>query len=216
MYCMAELNPKLEPGDRIILLHMDDPYRIPVGTKGTVVKISEAPSFMGSSDYHYSVSWDNGSNLYLEPDYDSWVLVKDTKSGKKITTESFGREIEALGKHKNILKHLDYKFIMEYLKKIRESGIVNMLGARSFLEIDQPNFFKLIYRLGGEPEDFIEIEEMVDEVRQKLIAETIRRLNEKNIEVTETSANREFERLTKDVMDFYVSIYGLYNSAFNK
>ena len=52
---MSQLNPKLEPGDRIVLLHMDDPYSaVRMGTKGTVVKIVRVPFDMG---YQYNIKW---------------------------------------------------------------------------------------------------------------------------------------------------------------
>ena len=82
---MSQLNPKLEPGDRIVLLHMDDPYSaVRMGTKGTVVKIVKVPFDMG---YQYNVKWDDGSILDLLPEADSWVLSTDVKPKKNLTTE---------------------------------------------------------------------------------------------------------------------------------
>ena len=41
---MSQLNPKLEPGDRIVLLHMDDPYSaVSMGTKRTLLKMLKVP-----------------------------------------------------------------------------------------------------------------------------------------------------------------------------
>jgi len=79
---MSQLNPKLEPGDRIVLLHMDDPYSaVRMGTKGTVVKIVRVPFDMG---YQYNINWDNGSTLDLLPVTDSWVLAPVVKSTKML------------------------------------------------------------------------------------------------------------------------------------
>lgn len=83
---MSKLNPVLEVGDRIVLLHMDDPYSpVKPGTAGTVLSVKEMPFFQ-ESDYNYDVSWDNGSSLSLEPDVDSWVLKSDydKKKGQKV------------------------------------------------------------------------------------------------------------------------------------
>ena len=67
----SKINPKLEVGDRIILIVMSDPYSpITVGTKGTVTGIGSDP---WSIEPLYYVEWDNGSTLNLIGDEDVWV-----------------------------------------------------------------------------------------------------------------------------------------------
>ena len=79
---MADLNPQLEEGDRIVLLHMDDPFTpVKPGTVGTVVNIERVP--WGNLGYQYRMSWDNKSNLSLDPEVDSWVLKKDWDEKKR-------------------------------------------------------------------------------------------------------------------------------------
>ena len=113
---MSQLNPKLEPGDRIVLLHMDDPYSaVRMGTKGTVVKIVKLPFDMG---YQYNVKWDDGSTLDLLPETDSWVLATDVKPKKNLTTEEFGQELKTLSKHKDIIKNMDYRPVLDFLKLV--------------------------------------------------------------------------------------------------
>ena len=83
---MSKLNPKLEVGDRIVLLHMGDPYSaVKPGTAGTVIGIQKIP-FSDYSDYNYQMDWVTGSTLSLEPDVDSWILKSDydKKKSKKI------------------------------------------------------------------------------------------------------------------------------------
>ena len=85
-----DINPKLEIGDRVILIVMSDPYSpITVGTKGTVTGIGKDP---WSIEPLYYVEWDNGSTLNLIGDEDVWV--KDDKG--EILKESFsGLELNA-------------------------------------------------------------------------------------------------------------------------
>ena len=79
---MADLNPVLEVGDRIVLIHMDDPYdAVKPGTAGTVVEIEKIP--WGKTGYQYRMAWDNGRNLAMDPELDSWVLKSDWESKKK-------------------------------------------------------------------------------------------------------------------------------------
>ena len=205
---MSQLNPKLEPGDRIVLLHMDDPYSaVRMGTKGTVTKIVRVPFDMG---YQYNVKWDDGSTLDLLPDTDSWVLATDVKSKKNLTTEEFGNELKTLSKHKDIIKNMDYRPVLDYLKLIQKSGLVNMLQAMPFLMTDSHNLHKLIYKFDGEPDDYPELFENVDDVRQILVAETIRIMEEKNMEFNDTTINSVFQKVCRAVMEMYISLYSTY------
>jgi hypothetical protein len=205
---MSQLNPKLEPGDRIVLLHMDDPYSaVRMGTKGTVLKIVRVPFDMG---YQYNVKWDDGSTLDLLPDTDSWVLATDVKSKKNLTTEEFGNELKTLSKHKDIIKNMDYKPVLDYLKLVQKSGLVNMLQAMPFLMTDSHDLHKLIYKFNGEPDDYPELFENVDDVKQILVSETIRIMEENNMEFSDFTINRVFQKVCKAVMEMYVSLYSTY------
>ena len=205
---MSQLNPKLEPGDRIVLLHMDDPYSaVRMGTKGTVLKIVRVPFDMG---YQYNVKWDDGSVLDLLPEADSWVLATDVKSKKNLTTEEFGSELKTLSKHKDIIKNMDYRPVLDYLKLVQKSGLVNMLQARVFLMTDSKNLHKLIYKFDGEPEDYPELFENIDEVRDILINETIRIMQEQNMEFDDSTVNRVFQKVCSAVMEMYMSLYSTY------
>ena len=205
---MSQLNPKLEPGDRIVLLHMDDPYSaVRMGTKGTVLKIVRVPFDMG---YQYNVKWDDGSVLDLLPEADSWVLATDVKSKKNLTTEEFSQELKTLSKHKDIIKNMDYRPVLDYLKLVQKSGLVNMLQARVFLMSDSKNLHKLIYKFDGEPEDYPELFENIDEVRDILINETIRIMQEQNMEFNDSTINRVFQKVSSAVMEMYISLYSTY------
>ena len=205
---MSQLNPKLEPGDRIVLLHMDDPYSaVRMGTKGTVLKIVRVPFDMG---YQYNVKWDDGSVLDLLPEADSWVLATDVKPKKNLTTEEFGKELKTLSKHKDIIKNMDYRPVLDYLKLVQKSGLVNMLQAIVFLMSDSKNLHKLIYKFDGEPEDYPELFENIDEVRDILINETIRIMQEQNMEFDDSTVNRVFQKVCSAVMEMYISLYSTY------
>ena len=205
---MSQLNPKLEPGDRIVLLHMDDPYSaVRMGTKGTVLKIVRVPFDMG---YQYNVKWDDGSVLDLLPEADSWVLATDVKSKKNLTTEEFSKELKTLSKHKDIIKNMDYRPVLDYLKLVQKSGLVNMLQAKVFLMSDSKNLHKLIYKFDGEPEDYPELFENIDEVRDILINETIRIMQEQNMEFDDSTVNRVFQKVCSAVMEMYISLYSTY------
>jgi len=113
------INPKLQIGDNIVLLHMQDETMSP-GTKGVVIGINNV---MGDDMYY--VEWDNGSKLNLLADVDAWRLDKK----KRKIDESIDKFISD-----NLdLKYFKRKFLVDYLKDIRDSGIVNMFTASPYL-----------------------------------------------------------------------------------
>ncbi|MGI6560350.1 MAG: DUF4314 domain-containing protein [Saccharofermentanales bacterium] len=52
---LEELRKSYSAGSRVELLHMDNPYALPAGTKGTVLAVDDIGSIL--------VNWDNGSSL---------------------------------------------------------------------------------------------------------------------------------------------------------
>lgn len=204
---MSRLNPELEPGDRIILLHMDDMYSpVKIGTKGTVIKIVRIPFGLG---HQYTVNWDNGQTLDVIPELDSWIKADDVKP-KKITESHFNSEIDTLMKHKDIIKNLNYRPVLDYLEKVRKSGLVNMFQAMPFLMTDSKNLHKLIYKFDGEPEEHSDLFEDIDEVRQILINETVRIMQEKNLDFDDETINRVFKKVCQAIMELYFTLYSTY------
>jgi hypothetical protein len=90
------INPKLEIGDRIVLLYMDDEYSsVPMGTKGTVKSHSVV-----FGDDQYSVKWDNGSSLAIISGVDMWDKLDNmenrlTKKINEMTSSSSGGRYRA-------------------------------------------------------------------------------------------------------------------------
>jgi len=51
-----KINPRLEEGDRIVLIMMPGETSVSYGDRGTISKVNHAHSFI-----QYFVDWDNGS-----------------------------------------------------------------------------------------------------------------------------------------------------------
>lgn len=62
-------NPKLEVGDEVVLLHMDNEAMMP-GLVGKVLSIGPDPFERGN--YIIEVQWENGSSLSLLSGHDVW------------------------------------------------------------------------------------------------------------------------------------------------
>jgi hypothetical protein len=70
-----DVNPKLEVGDRVRLLSMNDPYsKVMPGSFGTVTGVVEV---LGEPLYY--MKWDNGSTLSLVPEVDLYFKVEEKK-----------------------------------------------------------------------------------------------------------------------------------------
>lgn len=76
-------------GTRIILLSMDDPQAVPVGTRGTVKNIDDMA--------HIDMEWDNGRTLSLVPLVDSF---------RKLTEQELAEERLSAAKVSNADKEM--------------------------------------------------------------------------------------------------------------
>jgi hypothetical protein len=97
------INPELNVGDRVILLHMEDKYPVTIGSRGTVT--SKSVVF---GDTQYGVDWDDGSKLSLITGVDKWDLEEKflNRKRKKINEDEVER-FKAFIKNKDIFKHFN-------------------------------------------------------------------------------------------------------------
>lgn len=72
------MNPKLNVGDRVVLLYMDDESSVTPGTKGKVTRITQV-----FGDDQYNVDWDNGSKLALISSVDVWDTEENYEKRKR-------------------------------------------------------------------------------------------------------------------------------------
>jgi hypothetical protein len=67
---VLKVKEEFKPGDRVRLIHMEDPYtKIPTGTEGTVRYVDDCATI--------HVNWDNGSSLGVVYGEDECVIVKE-------------------------------------------------------------------------------------------------------------------------------------------
>lgn len=70
-----KISPELNEGDRVILVNMEG-EDLAAGTRGTVIKKVVNPYLEITN---YKMKWDNGSDLELLSDTDTWVLDTSNK-----------------------------------------------------------------------------------------------------------------------------------------
>jgi hypothetical protein len=210
-------NPKLKEGDRIVLIYMPG-EDVDTGTKGKVIKITPQPSFGSEFDYMYNVEWydDNEkviSNLSLIPQSDTWML--DPEFNQKNLQEARFTELDDLIKHhewSKLFKKSDLQYIIDYLKVIRELGVVNMMEAGQFLGQTKEyltkyfDLHRMQRELDDDKEELIEkIIDMSDKVRNIMISASITDLERKNKEITGSSATHRVNRLASEVVKHFMT-----------
>ena len=209
-------NPKLKEGDRIVLIYMPG-EDVDTGTKGKVKRIGQQPSFGSEFDYMYDVEWYDDdekviSTLSLLPQTDTWMLDReysqnDLNEGRIIDLD------ELIKRHEwsRLFKKSDLKYVMEYLEIIRRLGVVNMFQSGQFLNQTEEYLTKYfdLYRmqqdLDDKDEEMIEkILEMSENVRNIMISAAINDLEQKNKEITGSSATYRVNKLATEVVKYFM------------
>ena len=106
----SKLNPELVVGDKIRLIHMDDPFSpISVGTIGKVTDKTRDP-FTEKGEFMYGIEWENGRtlNLMLE---DSWMIVDQLQEQIGGNPDRYGFISELLKKLRRGFKEIESVFI---------------------------------------------------------------------------------------------------------
>lgn len=197
-----EINSKLESGDRVMCLHMDGETSVPPMTKGTVSHIGSDP--FAEDGVIISVLWDNGATLSLLSSTDKWV--KDTP--KQMQEQDTSLQARFIADNPNLVRQFDVTFLRAYLKKMRESGIINMLEAAPLLYAGSEHIDRY-YGEGREDDEevFQELLEMADQAKDKMIQGVVNYLTSENKEITLESVNREIGKFAKKILRFYINFF---------
>jgi hypothetical protein len=212
-------NPKLKEGDRIVLIYMPG-EDVDTGTKGKVKGIGQQPSFGSEFDYMYNMEWYDDdekviSTLSLLPQSDTWML--DPEFSQKNLQEARFTDLDDLIRHhewSKLFKKTDLQYVLDFLMAIRDLGVVNMLQSGQFLGQTKEYLTKYfdLYRMQRDLDDNDEelIEKIIDmgeKVRNIMISASITDLERKNQEITPQSATNRVNRLTKEILQWYIKSF---------
>jgi hypothetical protein len=188
------INPKLKPGERVILLHMNDETSVLPGTWGTVKRAYE---LFGTDQY--DVEWDNGSTLSLIGDEDMW----DNKEKKKKTIKEDDRN-KFFMDNIDVFKYFNMKFLKKYLLMIRESSITNMYGASPYLYMGRERIeHEFKYKDIHNEEAFEEVLDHANQAQAEMINGVINYLTDKGFEEDMSSINRYLQRFATKIVQTY-------------
>jgi hypothetical protein len=188
------INPKLKPGERVILLHMNDETSVLPGTWGTVKRAYE---LFGTDQY--DVEWDNGSKLSLIGDEDMW----DNKERKKKTIKEDDRN-KFFMDNIDVFKYFNMKFLKKYLLMIREASITNMYGAGPYLYMGRERIeHEFKYQDIHNEDAFEEVLDHANQAQAEMINGVINYLEDKGIEGDMSSVNRYLQRFATKIVQTY-------------
>lgn len=193
------LNPELKSGDKIVCYHMEGETGVPPGTAGTVSHVGRDP--FEKDGNIISVEWDNGSKLSLISVTDAWKKV-----GEKIQEATLSPEYDFFSANPELFEHFDWRFLRNYLFKLRESGVINMFQAPPFLYSGK----KWIDRYHGEDQEdneaFQELLEMADEAKDKMIQGLLKYMESKNMDTSDmTRVNSLVNKLAMKINQLYMT-----------
>jgi len=195
-----ELNPKLTAGDRVMCLHMDGETSVPPMTLGTVRSVVRDP-FEDDGEI-INVSWDNGNNLSLLSVTDSWIKAPS----KQIDEQTNSKEYEFFSKNPEIFENFDYKFLRDYLYKLRESSVINMFQSAAFLYSGREWIDRYYGENQEDNEPFQEVLEMAEESRNKMVQGLLKYMESKNMDLDDMGrVNSQLTRIAQKIVQFYVA-----------
>jgi hypothetical protein len=201
----SELNPKLKIGDRVICYHMDGETGVPPGTEGTVTKVQKDPFEPNEDDLIISVDWDNDSRLSLVSVTDAWKLSK--KQIEETKTNTLSNEYNFFADNPEIFENFDWKFLRDYLNKVRKASPVNMFQSGPFLYSGK----QWIDRYYGENlednEDFQDVLDSAEEAKDKMVHGTIKWMESQGMEIELDKVNRTIGRLATKIVQLYMTFH---------
>lgn len=213
------INPKLKNGDRVILLHMEGETSIPPGTLGTVMSHSVV-----FGDDQYSVKWDSGSSLALISSSDLWDTEENRKQSIEGRKKSIGehrvikkRILEGEGEYErnknlikniDVFKHFNMQFLNKFLRLLRDSSVVNMMGAAPYLYMGKERMeHEHHYDENINQDDFEEVLELADKAQSEMINGVLNVLESEGVEESVENINRYLRKYSQKVLFNYINLF---------
>lgn len=194
------LNPELEKGDQIICLHMEGEVSVPPGTIGIVKKVGRDP-FETDGKLIY-VQWENGSNLSLVSTTDAWKKLPSTTD----TLNESDANWNFITTNADIFEYFDWRWFRNYLRILRDSGIVNMFGSYPLIYAGRDHIDRY-YGEGREEEpEFQELLDVADEARGKLIQGVISYMSDHDKDLNNMdTVNRFAQHFAQKLLGLYIT-----------
>ena len=109
-------------------------------------------------------------------------------------------------KNPEVFENFDWRFFREFLYKLRDSGVINMMQARPFLYSGKEWIDRYHGENQEENESFQEVLEMADESKDKLIQGLMKYMESKNLNIDDMSrVNHLAEKFASKIVQLYMT-----------
>lgn len=213
--------PKLEKGDRVILLDMHgesallSSFASPGETHfaGSVTKV-----VLVFGNHQYEVNWDNkkfnSSNLQILSDVDDYMRESDYyevfPNRRKKVDESIDPDFAR--KNKNLVQDFEMAKMYKFYEDLRKSSVVNMItgGVTSYFWMGKDRIAHEHYYTDmndEQSEAFEQVLDSADDIKNILISGSLKTLEREEKEVTLDAVKKVAERKAKQIVVFIQQIY---------
>lgn len=201
----SKINPNVEVGDRIVCITMYGESSVSYRDSGEVTGFGD-----DISGVQIKVKWDNGSTLPLikendaKNQRDSWMLEKDFEESLSRRRKSIqeATSIGQLSDDTEVVRYFNQSKVKKYLDLLKKSSVTNMFGASPYLYMGKDILRKEHYR--EDSEEFENVLEMADEIKNVLISGSMRLLDEKDVEITPESVSRTIRKYAPKILSFWM------------
>jgi hypothetical protein len=195
----GQINPKLKVGDKVICYHMDGETGVPPGTKGVVISISKDP-FESEGELIYSMEWENGSTLSLLSSQDAWKKLNQLD-------EQVDKNWKFIIENSDIYEHFDWRWFREYLKTIRDSGIINMFGAGPLLYSGKKHIDRYYGEGREDDERFQAVLDDAEESKNKIVQGVLSYMEANNKDIDDLSViNGYASQFSRKLVSLYITL----------
>lgn len=202
------LNPELNIGDIIMLLHMEGETGVPPGTIGTVTKIGRDP-FEIDDERIVSVEWENGSTLSLLTTTDAWKKIEDIQIKEQRGDEATWRYMVD---NQDIFEYFDWKWLESFLYKMRDTGIINMFGASPLLYAGSKHIDRYYGEGREDDEQFQEFLKEADVAKDKIIQGVVAYMIANNKDLDNMDRINNYARnFSNKIVGLYIALSGIRN-----
>jgi hypothetical protein len=199
-----DMNLMPKEGDTLMCLHMEGETSVPPGTIGVVKKVVRDP--FEDDDFLIEMKWENGSSLSLVTSTDAWKKVKP-----KIEEQRNGDPVwNTLIRNEDIYENFDWRWLEKFLYKLRDTGIVNMLGASPLLYAGSEHIDRYYGEGREDDEQFQEFLKEADIAKDKIIQGVVNYMlkHDKDLEDMDL-VNNYARKFSKDILTIYIALSGV-------
>jgi hypothetical protein len=157
----------------------------------------------------YGVKWDNGKTLNILSTTDVW----DTEENrgefkkKKISEQDETERHKALVKNMDVFTNFKMRYLYEYLKKVRDCGVVNMFQAAPFLYMGKDRMEHFFKYNDIENEICDEVLDMANMAQHEMVTGVIKVLESQGKEDSIEIINRYLQRYSQKVLENYMMLF---------